>query len=307
MTTWGVVATIKAPETDILRFAAHHLELGAQRLHLFLDDPQSSAVELLNAHPAINATICDNDWWRSQRPAKHQVRQTRNATRAYGTAQVDWLIHMDVDEFLVPDRPIADILRDLPADQPVARIRPMEQLAGNGNHFKGFIPNGPDRNRIVRTIYPTYGRYIKGGFLSHLAGKVFVRTGLPDMQIRIHNAFRHDAELKGPDDTDGIDLAHCHATSWEDWLTRYRFRLARGSYRAALAPNRPRDKGGITLHELFKTIEADDGEAGLRAFFDEVCADTPQLRERLARHGLLRHADLDLIATTAKHFPHAGA
>ena len=38
MTTWGVVATIKAPTTDVLRFAAYHLSLGADQVFLYLDD-----------------------------------------------------------------------------------------------------------------------------------------------------------------------------------------------------------------------------------------------------------------------------
>ncbi len=41
----------------------------------------------------------------------------------------------------------------------------------------------------------------------------------------------------------------------------------------------------------------------VRAFFDEVCADTPALRQRLNEHRLLKHANLDLNTTLAKHFP----
>jgi len=38
---WGIVSTIKAPLEEIERFAAHHLELGADRLILYLDDDNS--------------------------------------------------------------------------------------------------------------------------------------------------------------------------------------------------------------------------------------------------------------------------
>lgn len=308
MTRWGLSATILAPPPDILRFAAYHLEQGAHRLYLYLDDPASDAFDALKAHPRVRPTRCDDAWWNGKRPRKHQVRQSRNASHAYNRkADVDWLIHMDVDEFLVPRSSIAGTLAALPPDHPVARIRPMEQLAGDGDHFKGFVPNGPDRTKIVNDLYPTYGSYLKGGFLSHLAGKVFVRTGLENIRIQIHNAFQNDAELKGPEDTPDIDLAHCHAKTWDDWLTAYRYRLAKGSYRPDLAPNRPRDKGGMSMHELFQSIEAEAGEAGLRAFFDEVCADTPDLRARLTKHGLLRLANLDLNTTLLKHFPQAQA
>ncbi|MDF3414023.1 glycosyltransferase family 2 protein [Sulfitobacter sp. M57] len=302
--TWGISATILAPVRDILAFAAYHLEAGAHRLYIYLDDDNQAAFDALKAHPKIRPTLCNEAWWNGKPPKKHQVRQTRNATHAYGRrAEVDWLIHMDVDEFLVAQQPVAAVLAALPPEQKIARIRPMEQLAGDGTSFKAFVPNGPDRQKIVAGLYPTYGPYLKGGFLSHLAGKCFVRSGLSGVRVQIHNAFQHDEMLQGPETTPDIDLAHCHASDWDDWYSSYRHRLEKGSYRAELAPNRPRDKGGLSMHELFQMIEAEGGKTALEAFFDEVCRDTPALRQRLSAQGLLKRANLDLNTTIPKHFP----
>ena len=309
---WGLVATALAPAQDILRFAAYHLDAGAHRIHIYLDAENPTAYAALKAHSKCRVTTCDGDWWAKRgkgRPKKHQVRQAMNATHAYTRkADVAWLIHMDVDEFLVSDQAIGDILA--PLETNVARARPMEALSGDRpapgdtSAFKGFVPGGPGRSRILRDLYPTYGAYLKGGFLSHVAGKVFVRTQLPDVRFQIHNAFENDVEIKGTDlPQDTLALAHCHAKTWEEWQKTYRFRLSQGSYRAALGPNKPRDKGGLSMHELFAMIEEDGGETALRAFFDEVCADTPALRARLDAHGLLRRANLDTDAALSRHFP----
>ena len=304
MPTWGLAATIKAPVAETLHFAAYHIEAGAHRLYIYLDDANAEAYQHLKAHPKVRPVMCDADWWQGKRPKKHQVRQSQNATHAYHRkAEVDWLIHMDVDEFLVPAGTVAEALAALPADQPIARLRPMEQLAGDGTHFKAFIPNGPDRAHITEALYPTFGARIKGGFLSHLAGKVFARTGLPDIKVQIHNVFQAGEMLTGPEDTAGINLAHCHAKTWEDWLAAFHFRMEQGSYRSELAPNKPPAQGGVTLHNLFAKLHAVSGDAGLRRFFDEVVADTPQLRKRLAEHGFLRVANLGLNATLDAHFP----
>ncbi len=304
---WGLTSTILASARDILQFAAYHLEAGAHRLYIYLDDENSDAFAALDAHPKIRVTTCDAKYWKQRkrgRPDTHQVRQTANATHAYNRkAEVDWLIHMDVDEFLVSDRRVSDILADRPARPLATRIRPMEQLSGTPSAFKAFVPNGPDRMRIIAELYPTYGAYLKGGFLSHLAGKVFVRTRLPNIHVRIHNVFQNGEMLACHDRQDGIDLAHAHAKSWEDWIAAYRYRVTKGSYRPELGPNKPYEKGGLSMHDLFAMIEGDAGEAGLRAFFDEVCADTPSLRTRLADHGLLRETDLDLATHLQKHFP----
>lgn len=304
--SWGFVTTALAPAEEILRQVAYHLDLGAHRAHIYLDAENPAAFAALKGHPKCRVTTCDAAWWSKhgpQRPKKHQVRQAVNATHAYGRKRdTDWLIHMDVDEFLVPAGALDDILSGIHDD--VARARPMEVLAGSATAFKGFIPGGPDRARLVHDIYPTFGPHLHGGFLSHLAGKVFVRTGLPDVTLRIHNAFQNGAEVKGTDLPQAtLALAHCHAKTWDDWRAAYRFRLERGSYRADLGPNKPRDQGGSSLHELFAHIERTGGETALRAFFEEVCADIPALRARLEGHGLLRHATLDTDAAVSRHFP----
>ncbi|WP_245514028.1 glycosyltransferase family 2 protein [Antarcticimicrobium luteum] len=295
----------------MLNFAAYHIDLGAHRLFLYLDVPNPEALPLLKAHPRVRVFTCDDDHWRKlgiRRPVKHQVRQAANATDAYRRkgGEVDWLIHMDVDEFIWPDRPVEDILDALPDTALCARIRPAEALAGDGTRFKGFIPGGPDRAATVARLYPRFGAYVKGGFLSHLAGKLFVRTGLEPMQIRIHNVFRGQDMNPGEVALENTLLLHCHARSWEEWIAAYRYRLAHGSYRADLAPARPRDKGGLTLHEVLSGIEAAEGEAGLRAFYDELCADTPALRRALEAEGLLHRCDLDLSARRQAQFPEFG-
>ncbi|MEL7100632.1 MAG: glycosyltransferase family 2 protein [Pseudomonadota bacterium] len=302
MTRWGLVATILAEPADILRFAAYHLDAGAHRLYIYLDAP-SDAYDLLKAHPKIRPTICDAAHWKKligKRPPKHQVRQSLNATHAYNRrAEVDWLIHIDADEFLVPAQPIADALATLPADTTSARVRPMEQLAGAPDVFKAFIPPDENRDPLVRRLYPNYGAHLKGGFLSHVAGKLFVRSGMPDITLRIHNAFEGDAMLPRAAELVQIDLAHAHAKSWDDWYAHFRYRLEQGSYR----PELTRDDGALSMHELFSFIEAEEGEAGLRAFYAEVAEDSADLRARLDAEGLLRIHDLDLGTKLTQHFP----
>ena len=303
---WGLVSTIKAPARDILRFAAYHLNAGAHRLYIYLDEHNADAFNPLKSHPKCRVTTCDDAYWTKHGncPQKHQARQSVNATHAYQRrAEVDWLIHIDVDEFLVSEQGVDTVLAQIPPDMPGARIRPMEALSGDTSAFKKFIPNGPDRTRIVRDIYPTYGGYIKGGFLSHLAGKLFLRKGLDNTRLQIHNAFQGETAIPAIDHLQGIDLAHAHAKTWEDWHASYRYRLEHGSYRAGLAPNKPRDKGGLSMHDLFIMIENEEGTKGLRAFFDEVCADTPSLRARLSAHNLLHLQDLRLDQAMATHFP----
>lgn len=307
MDKWGLVATVKAPVDEILGFAAHHIELGAHRLYLYLDVPEPRAFALLKSHPKVRVFDCNAAHWRKlgkARPKRHQVRQCLNATHCYGRPpEVDWLAHVDVDEYLWSDTPPGLLLAALPANCLCARVRPIEALDGTGTAFKGFIPPGPKRDAIVRRLYPEFGRYVRGGFLSHTAGKLFLRTGLLDVAFRIHNAQVGAARNPGEQELDQAALCHRHARSWSHWIAAYRYRLQQGSYRADLPPNRGDEPFGLSLHELLTGLAAQEGESGLRRFYDEFCADTPARRASLRAEGLLRLCDLDLDAKRRKHFP----
>jgi len=108
---WGIVSTILAPSEDILRFCAYHLQAGAHRLYIYLDDPEAEVFETLKAHRRIRPTLCTPGYWKKQggaRPVKHQVRQTKNATRAYRRKdEVDWM------SFWFPNSPLARCLARL--------------------------------------------------------------------------------------------------------------------------------------------------------------------------------------------------
>jgi len=305
MTSWGLVSTILAPTPDILRFVAYHLDRGAQRLYIYLDADTPDAYAALKDHPKVRVTTCDAAHWQrlgAARPDKHQARQTLNATHAYRrNPEVDWLIHIDVDEFLVPHAPIPDVLGAVPATRNLVRIRPMEALGGSTEAFKGFIPADGRRRQRVTQMYPNFGKHLTGGFVSHILGKIFIRTGLPDITLRIHNAFQGDVGLPDCVDLPQIDLAHFHAKTWDDWRAAYDFRLDRGSYRAELKPSHT----GVSLNTLFHQIVAAHGEAGLRMFYDEAIGDSPDLRARLDAQGLLRIASLDFDTPVARHFPKA--
>ena len=169
--------------------------------------------------------------------------------------------------------------------------------------FKKFIPPGPERSAIVSRLYPHYAAHLKGGFLSHLAGKIFTRTGQPGVSLRIHNAFRGEDMNPGEVALDSLQLAHVHAASWSEWRAHFAYRHAKGAYRADLAPVRPAEQGGMTLHAYFDSLLEKEGEKGLRAFFDAVCAESDALCARLASEDLLVRHDLGLDAKLHQHFP----
>lgn len=312
--TWGVVSTVKAPTKDILNFAAHHLDLGAHRVFIYLDEPNQAAVYALKNHPKCRVIETDEGYWRRRkgRPDKHQPRQTANATHCYNRKpQVTWLTHIDVDEFLWPSVDLTSQLAALGDSIRSARVRPIEALADDptsssddgGTWCKGFARLQRDRRAETNAIYPTYGDHLNGGFLSHVAGKVFVRTGLDNVSLRIHNAFFDKEADPDPEPLDQMSLVHLHAHSWAHFKEFYEFRIKKGSYRESLKAAPMPDGVALNMNQLFLALEDEGGEAALKAFYTQVCTATPDLRARLAKFGHLHRVYLKLDDKRRAQFP----
>ena len=116
---WGIVTTADAPVSLLIAHAAHHLTAGAGEVHLYLDSAPDPAEDLapLRCLPGVRVTVADRAWWRGQgrrQPRLHQVRQTHNATAALSATGMDYLIHLDIDEYLWQWEPLAEELSLLP-------------------------------------------------------------------------------------------------------------------------------------------------------------------------------------------------
>ena len=303
---WGIVSTIKASTADTLRFAAHHLKLGAAHLHLYLDQPNAEAEALLREIPNVTVTQCDADYWASHKrkpPQEHQQRQAFNATRCYRATDLHWLAHIDVDEFLMPAMPVAELLTQVPDDALCLQIPPVELLPpvaeGTGpndwRYFKALPKIAGVKPAVASQIYPTFGTHLTGGFLSHTLGKVFVRGGIPDLRLTIHRAKKDGGYVKRIVQARDLMLGHAHVRSWQVFKNALEFRLTHGSYRAVEGEE-------MGLHGILTYLQTEEGDEGLRAFYDEVCAATPAHISALQNAGLLIDHPLRLDDTVRAVF-----
>ncbi len=312
--TWGLVTTIRATPEKILNFAAYYLDLGADHLYLFLDEDSPDARAALSGNPRVTVTVTDDDYWgkRGRRPEKHQVRQTRNATKTYRRlATVDWLLNCDVDEFITSDTDIRQQLASLPKDVNSARIRAIEALAPHpqnpapdgGQWFKGCALDRRSRLSETKTIYPRFGLHLRGGFLSHVEGKNFVRTGIKKVTFRIHNLVIDGKRDPSNAALENIKLCHLHAPDFETWMNHYWYRFEKGAYSADRNPNPDFLGRTLSIHELLQQIYETDGEDGLKDFYDDVAVASPGLCARLKSAGYLYNINLNLDERRKTWFP----
>ena len=239
MASWGLVATVKASKDKILAFAAHHLALGASHLALYFDDPTAPIPSVLTRHPKVTVVRCNDAYWTEggkSRPGEHQARQTRNARHATRRATTDWLVHIDVDEFLHTPRPLADILDDADPDRLVLKFEPFEAMHDpmlpddiyTSREFRGALRHEFWPRR--RAVLGDYRKVMRDGMLSHTVGKVIFRTASGKLMPKIHTVMLRGAHVPTPDWHPELKLLHFHAQDRAAWLEALPFRLTRGAY-----------------------------------------------------------------------------
>jgi Glycosyl transferase family 2 len=284
MTAWGLVTTVRAPEALVRAFVTHHLSLGAAQLWLYFDDPDDPAFDTIAAIPGVVATRCSADYWHAiarQRPTKIENRQTRNAQAAYAACTLPWLGHVDVDEYLWPTRPVADLLADVPPDLVMLRMEPFEAMqdaerpGAPPRLFRGSLK---DRHASLRgEILGRYAEILPNAMLSHSVGKAMFRTGITGMSLRLHGAFLNGTRLRGPAFSRDMVLLHCHAQDQSAWGEALEFRLTRGAYQYQPA-----------LQAFLAAASPDE----LDLFWRETQVLTPEKQAQLRGAGRLVEADL---------------
>ena len=297
---WGVVATVRAPLRDIARFAAHHLEMGAARVTLYLDDPDPAVAEVLARNPRIEVISCDAAWWarrKKDRMAAHQLRQAHNATRSYRRSDLHWLAHIDVDEFILSPLPLPELLAAAPEGDCAMRLVPAELLSPApgqpARHFK-LDPASVGRPKaVLQDIYPDFGLHLRGGFISHTSGKIVARCGVPGARLGVHALVHKGRPASNVSDLGRAYLGHLHAPSWEHFTRHLEFRLSRGSYRKD-------DEAAFRLGDVIDYLQREEGDEALRGFFAQVCEDSAGLRDRLRAHDMLLEHRLDLDAAVKR-------
>ncbi|HBS48737.1 MAG TPA: hypothetical protein DEA05_00930 [Rhodobacteraceae bacterium] len=300
---WGVVSTIKAPLRAICRFAAWHLDLGASAILIHLDAPDAGMAAFLERQRRVRVTQCDDAYWQGVREkarATHQMRQAFNATRAYRRTRLDWLAHLDVDEFLLLPRPMSEIIAETPVGAPYLRLSPAEMLAqpepwSGEVHFKLTRKQAGHSKSVLPRIYPEFGAYVPEGFLSYTGGKNIARTGQEHIRFGIHAVLQRGERLREGHMPPGAYVGHAHAPSWTHFERHFAYRLSHGSYRK-------KEHENMKLQDVLHVILEEEGTPGLRRFFTEMGTARRDLLTRLAAHDMLVTARLDLDARVARWF-----
>ena len=240
--SWGIVLLAREPAVLVLTHLAWHLAAGAAEVHLFLDDPADPVAGPAAALRGVTVTRCDAGFWAGhptgRRPGLVTARQAHCATLAYGRAGVDWLLHLDADEFLSGPLPAA-LARH--AGHRGAVVIPVRERVYTrpdpATLFEGVfrIPQPPARRS--HPLLAPLAAFAPAGVLGHALGKSATRTGL-DVALHCHFPKPRDGRAEVPKvAAEGVVLLHFDGLTPAHWLAKQRARIG-ASAPGFLGPHR---------------------------------------------------------------------
>ena len=257
--TWAVVATVDEHPALLKTFVAWHLSLGASQVFLYFDRPDDPAADQFDGMSQVNVVRCDEAYWARHsktRPARHQVRQSRNATRTHRRARVDWLLHIDADEFLWPSKSVPAHLDEVYPWFDGATVPVAERVFVAGE-TPDHVFTGPFRRPAKGQADPD--QITQRGLTGHAIGKAFSRVGR-DLSVSIHRPQSKTTDLQIAK-LAGIELLHFDGLTRLQWMYKL-LRKAEAVANYDGMPPSPHRKlqidalaEGLDLHDELKVLE----------------------------------------------------
>lgn len=270
--SWGVAMLAREPAPLVLFNIAWHLEAGAREFHLYLDDPRDPVFEAAAAIPGVTVTRCDAAFWaRAERrwTIWNNHRQTAAVNIAYRTSGVDWMLHLDADEFLWQRRPLGRELAGLSprADALVVPVRERAYTRPEPEElFEGVWRIPQEGRRRDHPLLRPNATFCPAGVSGHTLGKSLTRSGL-DVSLwphypHVRDGSRHPVIRKVTSRSSLI--LHFDGLTPRNWLFKFlRYqRVLEIDPRKSLGEHRKAQIGAIT--------ERRDDPAAMLAFHDRI-------------------------------------
>lgn len=313
----ATVTTLKAPLAQTLEFVAYHLHRGVDHMYLFFDDPRDPAFDQLRGEKQLTCVPCDRAHWEAlgvPAEAAVQARQQANATAAFNmvsAVNVEWLVHIDVDELLHARGSLSRVFASAPPAADVILFPVKEALPQDWTYerplreidlFKydpvqpwqvNSVERSPlraswhrlqshwlyRRRRMARRLACLHPSLLAGYYLGYPFGKAATRTSAPVDAVGNHLPALETGRPLRIHARHGGTVLHFDCMGYAHWKTKWSRRINDPSL---FDLDRLRDDRKRIL-DLFRDA-TERGEAALRDLYARLYH--LPLRERLVLRGL---------------------
>jgi hypothetical protein len=262
------------------RFVDFYLHNGADEIFIYLDFGAVVPDFAGNKRVTVikTETICITDGQPKRPKTLHEIQRLVYAD-AFQRFSSDWMLVCDVDEFILADRPLIDVLNDVPSEWQFFRIPVAEAVWGpedtTGAAFESTYFRTRTRKGFGKLLsFLVYGkgyRYLKAGLTGHAMGKYFIRkSSTHDLGIHMPQGV---AWTQGPwsyDITSDVNMFvyHFEAIGYDRWYKKWETRsvknlgpnkgynAAKRAYALAFADHKQRGTERELFERLYKVNRA---------------------------------------------------
>ncbi|MEE2944967.1 MAG: hypothetical protein VX444_07325 [Pseudomonadota bacterium] len=277
--TWAVAATVNEDLDQAVAFAAHHIDMGADQVVLYGEDPNALPTELAE-HPKISVVLADDNVISPTQRERLPQRNARKAfyfNRARRKLSVDWLAMLDTDERMVFDGELRDMLAEVPKDAAFITMPVVEKFAGSDTAYRRPSSDWNLPLADQQKLYPTYHGYVANLMLGPSEPRLFLRAKLKDIRVGNYVIKHHKKPITNGFTPAGLQVAHNHARDFRHFLDSMPRRMDQGYAR--------RGKGDIDIRTTLSALSNEPFNPELQQFFDEIATARPDVIEALTASG----------------------
>ncbi|ASP47987.1 glycosyltransferase family 2 protein [Cognaticolwellia beringensis] len=257
----AVCSTQRTTLAQAIAFIKHYEKIGMEKIIIFFDDPDDENIKTIEGLKNVITIRCSDEYWEtaSGRSKSVEQRQMYNSDYALDLCQqlhIDWLLHVDVDEFIHFDnlKSAPGYFKNIPDNIVTIRFPVCESIPETQEHtnfwseIKNFRSHPVDyKNSIKMPFYIKLrtkinllmvklkksfliltgnGRYLEYGYMkAYIAGKsaTRVKANVKLMGLHVSNIIYKKNEF-GTISNDACIL-HFDAFSYIAWHQKWLKRI----------------------------------------------------------------------------------
>jgi hypothetical protein len=236
MSGLAIITTMKAPPGEVQLFVNYHLNIGIDKLIIYVDDPEDAALEIYRNHKDVIVKPCDDEHWHRVAGGRSAVLAERIVSNFLDGIEIakdlgcEWVTLIDGDELLYSTDNIVESLNESGAD--VVRYDLREAISLREDYDNIFeadtfkVYSKGAKLKLARFLGCRVATYGNTYFNGHKASKSAYRLDSIDRveEFGVHHPRVYDRKLIRKKSRN-IKLLHYDCVGYDSWNAKIRSRI----------------------------------------------------------------------------------